>query len=707
MEEGSSWIRRTKFSPTVYLRCDSVPSPRVVSPGVESADLASAGIASSVNPYLAVSSPGVVSPSIVSPAVSSPGVASPTVASPAVASISVSSPGVQSPGVASPKYPWWINRESSWTPRPRRRSIDLSKSSRVNDGIVDQNVLTNKPRSISPTPDLKVSNTFKESPVSPYLAVLSRAVASPGVVSPAVSSLDVVSLVASPAVASPTIASSSVASPDVASPAVASISVSSPGVPSPGVASVKLPWWIEKESSWTPRHRRKSIDLSKSSRADAKLVHQNTLTNKPRSVSPTPDLKVSDTFKEALSELRRYASPIARRSESEKGFIGKLFNRDGQEVKGPYCKYSPNASPRGPSCKYSPEASPRGPLHTPRGYDKRSLKELPWLKIFDRNVGKVTAVDEIDEHMADISHLLLGQRFAYGAHSRIHHGIYKDEAVAVKLITIPDDDEDGSLETLLKKQFKREVNCLSRLHHPNVMKLVAAWKKPPVYCIITEYLSEGSLRAYLHKLENKILPLEKTIQFSLEIARGMEFVHSKGIIHRDLKPENILIDQDFHMKMADFGTACDEAHVDFFSDDPGTYRWMAPEMIKRKPYGRKVDVYSFGLILWEMVAGRIPYDDMIPVQAAFAVVNKDIRPEFSENFPPAIRALVEHCWSSDPQKRPEFSQILDVLEQFESSLAHDGALPPVLDLTWLDDHSKGRHHRVHKQSPLKNSATMP
>lgn len=153
-------------------------------------------------------------------------------------------------------------------------------------------------------------------------------------------------------------------------------------------------------------------------------------------------------------------------------------------------------------------------------------------------------------------------------------------------------------------------------------QFVAACRKPPVYCVITEYLSEGSLRAYLHKLERKSLPLKKLVEIALDIARGMDFIHSKHVIHRDLKPENVLIDKNFHMKIADFGIACDEAYCDALADDPGTYRWMAPEMIKHKSYGRKVDVYSFGLILWEMVAGTIPYEDMNPIQAAFAVVNK-------------------------------------------------------------------------------------
>jgi serine/threonine protein kinase len=154
------------------------------------------------------------------------------------------------------------------------------------------------------------------------------------------------------------------------------------------------------------------------------------------------------------------------------------------------------------------------------------------------------------------------------------------------------------------------------------MQLVGAWKKPPVYCIITEYLSGGSLRSFLHRQEKRSLPLKKVISVALEVARGMEYIHSQGVIHRDLKPENILFDQDNCVKIVDFGISCEAAYCDVLEEDPGTYRWMAPEMIRHKKYGYKVDVYSFGLLLWEMISGKTPYDDKTPVQAAFAVLDK-------------------------------------------------------------------------------------
>lgn len=409
-------------------------------------------------------------------------------------------------------------------------------------------------------------------------------------------------------------------------------------------------------------------------------IQRNPLTNKQRAVSPTPqNIHVPDSFREARSQSKRFSTPHPRRKESDKGFMGKFLHKE---------------SPGRKSSK-SAATSPLTHLGTMKFQEKvKSRKDSAWAKYFDHGGGRVTAVEAADEHTVDLSKLFLGLRFAHGAHSRLYHGIYEDEPVAVKIITVPDGDENGDLAGKLEKQFNREVTLLSRLHHRNVIKFVGACKKPPVYCIMTEYLAEGSLRAYLHKLDQKSLPLEKIMSIATDIAHAMEYIHSHGVIHRDLKPENVLIDENFHLKIADFGIACEEAYCDLLADDPGTYRWMAPEMIKKKSYGRKVDVYSFGLILWELVAGTIPYEDMNPIQAAFAVVNKNLRPVIPGDCPSPLRALIEQCWSLQPDKRPEFGQIVKALEQFESSIKHDGTLNQVQDQ--ISHHKKGFQHWIQK-----------
>ncbi|CAL9121988.1 unnamed protein product [Musa textilis] len=325
---------------------------------------------------------------------------------------------------------------------------------------------------------------------------------------------------------------------------------------------------------------------------DANSRHERESKPKQRSISPLPTTILSEVFKEARSIGRRFSTPPPSRKKCDKA-------------------------------RAHHELDWRTALELRKAFDKsRPRKGTSWARCFDHGGGKVTALETTEKWNADLSQLYFGLRFACGAHSRLYHGVFNNKPVAVKMISQPDDDENGVMAARLEKQFTREVTMLSHLYHRNVIKLAGAYKQPPVFCIITEYLSGGSLRAFLRKLDHKSLPLQRLIAIALDIAQGMEYVHSQGVIHRDLKPENILFDQDFCIKIVDFGIACEEAYCDALTEDPGTYRWMAPEMIKHKPYGRKVDVYSFGLLLWEMVTGTIPYEDMTPIQAAFAVVNK-------------------------------------------------------------------------------------
>ncbi|RLN00041.1 serine/threonine-protein kinase HT1-like [Panicum miliaceum] len=368
---------------------------------------------------------------------------------------------------------------------------------------------------------------------------------------------------------------------------------------------------------------------------------------KRRAKSPIPKRAISDVFKEAKAATKRFSSPQRQRKPT---------------------------SPRSPD-----DSPPFGfaSLRTPSKL-KINRRTSSWpRRNFDDGPAKVAASDILERWTVDRSQLLIGHRFASGAYSRLFHGIYKEQPVAVKFIRQPDDGEDDELSARLEKQFTAEVTILARLQHRNVIKLVGACNCPPVFCVITEFLSGGSLRAFLRKLERKTLPMEKVISIALDIARGLEYIHLQGIVHRDVKPENILFDGEFCAKVVDFGVACEEAHCNLLGDDPGTYRWMAPEMYKHKPYGRKVDVYSFGLVLWELVTGTLPYEDMTPLQAAFAVVSKNLRPAIPSSCPAAVKFLIEQCWSWQPEKRPEFQQIVSILENLKTVLERDGTLDKI------------------------------
>ncbi|KAJ7549108.1 hypothetical protein O6H91_07G040200 [Diphasiastrum complanatum] len=290
-----------------------------------------------------------------------------------------------------------------------------------------------------------------------------------------------------------------------------------------------------------------------------------------------------------------------------------------------YCSTSPLTSPNlksSPSCLFFNSSDDSLCLSMEEDRKTQHSRAASWSEYFN-NSGGEKAVEVAESWMVDMSELFLGHRFASGAYSRLYHGIYKGQEVAVKLLRQPDKVKE--IAQRLDRQFIQEVTLLSRLHHQNVVRFVAACRKPPVCCVITEYLPNGSLRAFLHKNEAHSLPLKIILGMSLDIARGMEYVHSQGVIHRDLKSENLCLEKDLCIKITDFGVACLATECNNLAKDIGTYRWMAPEMISHKPYSRKVDVYSFGIILWELNTGLIPFEEMSAVQAAFAVVDKIVK----------------------------------------------------------------------------------
>ncbi|KAK8525981.1 hypothetical protein V6N13_017055 [Hibiscus sabdariffa] len=295
-------------------------------------------------------------------------------------------------------------------------------------------------------------------------------------------------------------------------------------------------------------------------------------------------------------------------------------------------------------------------------------RAVSWSKYLVSSGAEIKGEGE-EEWSADMSLLLIGNKFASGRHSRIYRGIYKQRDVAIKIISQPEEDEN--LANFLEKQFISEVALLFHLRHPNIISFVAACKKPPVFCIITEYLAGGSLRKYLHQQEPYSVPHDLVLKLALDIARGMQYLHSQGILHRDLKSENLLLGEDMCVKVADFGISCLESQCGSAKGFTGTYRWMAPEMIKEKHHTKKVDVYSFGIVLWELLTALTPFDNMTPEQAAFAVCQKNARPPLPSSCPPAFSHLINRCWSSNPEKRPQFNEIVSILESYAESLEED------------------------------------
>ncbi|KDP32481.1 hypothetical protein JCGZ_13406 [Jatropha curcas] len=271
-----------------------------------------------------------------------------------------------------------------------------------------------------------------------------------------------------------------------------------------------------------------------------------------------------------------------------------------------------------------------------------------------------------DEWTIDLRKLNMGTAFAQGAFGKLYRGTYNGEDVAIKILERP----ENSLEKahVMEQQFQQEVMMLATLKHPNIVRFVGACRKPMVWSIVTEYAKGGSVRQFLNKRHNRAVPLKLAVKQALDVARGMAYVHGLGFIHRDLKSDNLLISADKSIKIADFGVARIEVQTEGMTPETGTYRWMAPEMIQHRPYTQKVDVYSFGIVLWELITGLLPFQNMTAVQAAFAVVNKGVRPVIPNDCLPVLSEIMTRCWDTNPEVRPPFSDIIRMLENAETEI---------------------------------------
>lgn len=289
----------------------------------------------------------------------------------------------------------------------------------------------------------------------------------------------------------------------------------------------------------------------------------------------------------------------------------------------------------------------------------------------------------IDENLlVDPKLLFIGSKIGEGAHGKVYEGRrYGDRIVAIKVLNRGSTPEERDA---LESRFIREVNMMSRVKHDNLVKFLGACKDP-LMVIVTELLPGLSLRKYLTSLRPNVLDLQIALSFALDIARGLDCLHANGIIHRDLKPDNLLLTANYKsVKLADFGLAREESVTEMMTAETGTYRWMAPELYstvtlrqgEKKHYNNKVDVYSFGIVLWELLTNRMPFEGMSNLQAAYAAAFKHERPTIPDDMPQDLAFIIQSCWVEDPNVRPSFNQIIRMLNEFIFKLSPSPPLPP-------------------------------
>uniref|UniRef100_A0A3Q2QHG1 Mitogen-activated protein kinase kinase kinase 12 n=1 Tax=Fundulus heteroclitus TaxID=8078 RepID=A0A3Q2QHG1_FUNHE len=201
-----------------------------------------------------------------------------------------------------------------------------------------------------------------------------------------------------------------------------------------------------------------------------------------------------------------------------------------------------------------------------------------------------------------------------------------------------------------------EIKHLRKLKHPNIITFKGVCTQAPCYCILMEYCAQGQLYEVL-RAGRKITP-SLLVEWSMGIAGGMNYLHLHKIIHRDLKSPNMLITHDDMVKISDFGTSKELSDKSTKMSFAGTVAWMAPEVIRNEPVSEKVDIWSFGVVLWEMLTGEIPYKDVDSSAIIWGVGNNSLQLPVPESCPDGFKILLRQCWNSKPRNRPSFRQIL-------------------------------------------------
>ncbi|KAG9416268.1 hypothetical protein AC1031_000669 [Aphanomyces cochlioides] len=264
----------------------------------------------------------------------------------------------------------------------------------------------------------------------------------------------------------------------------------------------------------------------------------------------------------------------------------------------------------------------------------------------------------------DESRLTLQRKLGSGAFADVWSGTYQGESVAVKKL-------HANRVTLHQLQsFVEEITLMATFDSPYIVKLIgAAWTRPSDVKCVMELMDGGDLKDCLDHNTPQDFPWNDKFMHIYSIVEGLVYLHSLNIIHRDLKSRNVLLDSKKSTKLTDFGVSKEDLQATM-TVGVGTFRWMAPEVIQDKSYTTSADIYSFGVILSEFDTHRIPYEDLknpssgLPVGDSailVKVVQGDIQPRFTREFPPWILKMAMQCLAHNPDDRPTATQLSHVI----------------------------------------------
>ncbi|XP_068203164.1 mitogen-activated protein kinase kinase kinase 7-like isoform X3 [Palaemon carinicauda] len=251
----------------------------------------------------------------------------------------------------------------------------------------------------------------------------------------------------------------------------------------------------------------------------------------------------------------------------------------------------------------------------------------------------------------DINEIEFLESIGKGSFGVVHKAVWRGHTVAVKRV-----ETESEVNA-----FHNEVQQLARVNHENIIHLYGACMSDSHKCLVIEFADGGSLYHLLHSSHKTEYNLAHGISWLLQCAKAVSYLHAihpRPLLHRDLKPPNLLLTKGAKvLKLCDFGTACELST--FMSDNRGSAAWMAPEVFEGKMYTEKCDVYSWGIILWEVLTRRVPFEDLgLAVRIMWAVHQKQ-RPPLISGCPKLLENLMKRCWDHDHARRPRMEEVVE------------------------------------------------
>ena len=267
--------------------------------------------------------------------------------------------------------------------------------------------------------------------------------------------------------------------------------------------------------------------------------------------------------------------------------------------------------------------------------------------------------------------------------------------VAIKVLK-QEFSEDSSFVT----KFRAEAQSAAGLEHPNIVNIYDVGRENGLYYIVMEYVEGITLKTYIEKKGQ--LSFKESASIAIQVARGIEAAHNKNIIHRDIKPQNIIISTDGKVKVTDFGIAKATSSNTISSDVMGSVHYASPEQARNGFVDGRSDIYSLGIVMFEMVTGRVPFDGDTTVAVALQHLQEEIaRPSiYAPDLPISFEKIILKCTQKTPDRR--YQTIEELLTDIRRSLAHpdedfvtiaplvDGGKTKVISPEELDKIKEGR-----------------